>query len=78
MTFHRLVFVVSLLMALTGAPAQAQNPPGSSDAADVVSDPGESTQVRDIGYWRHRISKKALHTYWKIGFSVLIIAQWEE
>lgn len=55
MTFPRLVFLVALSVILTGVPAQAQNPPESPGASSEVSDPGESAQVRDIDYWRHRI-----------------------
>ena len=55
MTFLRLVFLVSLFVALTGATARAQGPPAPSGASKAVSDPGESVQVRDIDYWRHRI-----------------------
>jgi chorismate mutase len=55
MTSLRVVFFVSLLVALTGASALAQNPPVSSDASNLVSDPGESVQARGIDYWRGRI-----------------------
>ena len=40
---------------MTAVSALSQDQPTGARGSDLVRDPGESVQTRDIGYWRHRI-----------------------